>query len=326
MDALRPGLRRESARKGGDGPFAVGVDVGGTKIAAGIVDLDNGAIESAIRVPTRPERGGEAVLADVISIVAELRDSAQRQARPLAGAGVGIAELVAPDGAVKSGYRIAWKGMAIRERLSDVLPSALESDVRAAALAEARYGAGRGVSDFLYVNIGTGVSAVSVRHGRPYAGAHGAALVIANGPRHRTCAACGHTEATVLEDIASGSALAAAFGVGSAEEVLAAAHAGIARAAAVIDHAADALGETVALLVGALDPAAVVIGGGLGAASGRYAERLDAAIRAGIWDGADWPLPILRSSIGASAGVIGAAAAFADAQARQVESELQLLD
>lgn len=325
MDARRPGtIVRAGGRSAGS--FVAGIDVGGTKIAGGIVDLETGSIGTPLRVPTRPERGGEAVLKDVIAMASELQAAASRSGTPLWGIGLGVAELVNPNGDVFSDYRIAWKGLGVRQRLSAILPALVESDVRAAALGEARYGSGQGIADFLYLNIGTGVSAVSVRHGRPYAGAHGAALVIANGPRHRACARCGHDETTVLEDIASGSAIAAAFGVGSAEEVLAAAGAGVARAAAVIDHAADALGETIALLVGALDPAAVVIGGGLGSAQGRYADRLDAAIRAGLWSGADWPLPILRSSIGPRAGVIGAAAAFADSHARQAEPELQLTD
>lgn len=320
----RPAIHRDQGKR--DASFAIGIDVGGTKIAAALVDLATGALSEERRLPTQPERGGEAVLADVRSLVSDIISAAERSGRAASGIGVGVAELVDPEGGIRSGYRIQWKGMDIGRRLSAILPTQIDSDVRAAALAEARHGAGKGIADFLYVNVGTGVSAVSVRHGRPYAGAHGAALVIANGPRHRKCQACGNTESTVLEDIASGSALAAAFGVGSAEEVLSAAQAGVQRAAGIIDHAADALGETIALLVGALDPAAVVIGGGLGAAPGRYADRLDAAIRAGIWDGADWPLPILRSSIGARAGVIGAAVAFAENHTREVEPELQLFD
>jgi predicted NBD/HSP70 family sugar kinase len=95
----------------------------------------------------------------------------------------------------------------------------------------------------------------------PYAGSRGAALVIANGPVICTCPQCGHLARHVVEDIASGPALAAAYAAGCrSEDVLRAAQTGDAQAIAVIDHAAQALGQVLALLVNALDPAKLVIG------------------------------------------------------------------
>ena len=298
-----------------EGRHALGIDVGGTKIAGAIVNLATGAIAARRQIPTDCHRGGEPVLEDVARLARTLMADANRmQVEPLA-LGVGVAELVGPTGQVFSDYRIKWKGIDIQDRLRAFLSNrartevTVSSDVRAAALAEARFGSGRGGSDFFYLTIGTGVSGVLVQNGVPYAGSRGAALVIANGPTLTHCAHCGHMTSHVVEDIASGPGLAAAYAFGCrAEDVLAAAHAGDARAVAVINHATHELGRVVALLVNSLDPATVVIGGGLGCAPGRYFDTLTKAIHAGLWDADVHDLPVLQSTLGRDAGIIGAAA------------------
>ena len=298
------------------GRHAIGIDVGGTKIAGGVVDLVTGAISGRVRVPTDAARGGDAVLADVARMALDLLHGAKGVGVMPGALGIGVAELVDSKGEVFSDYRIKWRGLDVPRRLAaqmrDLEPGEIvvSSDVRAAALAEARYGAGRGGADFYYVTIGTGVSGVLVQNGQPYAGTHGAGLVIASGPTRCTCPQCGHVEARVVEDVASGPALAAAFAPGCrAEDVVAAAQAGDARARAVIDHAVGALGPVLALLAGALNPDRLVIGGGLGSAPGPYFDSLTTAIRAGLWDGYRRDLPIVQAALGPDAGLIGAAAA-----------------
>ncbi|MEI6098883.1 MAG: ROK family protein [Alphaproteobacteria bacterium] len=303
------------------GRHAIGIDVGGTKIAGGVVDLVTGAISGRAQVPTDAARGGDAVLADVARMALDLLHGAQGVGVLPGALGIGVAELVDSKGEVFSDYRIKWRGLDVPGRLAaqmrDLDPGEIvvSSDVRAAALAEARYGAGRGGADFYYVTIGTGVSGVLVQNGQPYAGANGAGLVIASGSVRCTCPTCGHVEARVVEDIASGPALAAAFAPGCrAEDVVAAAQAGDARARAAIDHAVGALGPVLALLAGALDPDRLVIGGGLGSAPGPYFDTLTTAIRAGLWDGYRRDLPIVQAALGPDAGLIGAAAATMKAQ------------
>ena len=297
--------------------LAVGIDVGGTKIAGAIVDLQTGAISARRQVATQFEQGGTAVFAKVADMAAGLTREASIHGATLRGMGVGVAELVDASGAIFSDYRIAWKDIDVQSALSGILPTRVESDVRAAALAEARYGAGRPWRDFLYVTVGTGISAVSVRNGLPYVGANGAALVIANGPTRHHCPACGHRAEQVLEDLASGPGIAASYGTATAEEVLSAAEAGDDRAIAIVDHAAGELGSVIALLVNSLDPASVIVGGGLGSAPGRYWTALNAAIRAGLWTGFARQLSIVQAQLGPDAGLIGAAATLHDQTKRQ---------
>jgi glucokinase len=231
------------------------------------------------------------------------------------GIGLCVAELVDLDGNVTSGHTIKWNGWPIRERLSRIAPTVIESDVRAAALAEAIYGAGLDYEIFLYLTVGTGVSCCLVMHKRPYAGAHGDALICASSPLTSTCAECGASNQVALEDYASGPALARRYQpfsperISRAEEVINAAKGGDARAIEIVRSAGDALGVTAGLLINTLDPEAVVVGGGLGRADGLYWECFLRSTRAHIWAEARRNLPITHAAL-ARNGVIGAAVNF----------------
>ena len=290
---------------------ALGIDVGGTKIAAGVVTRA-GALLFPRQLPTAAERGGEATLRDVEALSTELATRAEEAGMKVAGIGLCVAELVDLQGNVTSGHTIKWDGWPIRERLSQIAPAVIESDVRAAALAEAIYGAGRDHEIFLYLTVGTGISCCLVSHKRPYAGAHGDALICASSPLTSTCAECGATNKVALEDYASGPALASRYQpyarkkISRAEEVISAAQDGDAQAVEIVRSAGNALGVTAGLLVNTLDPEAVVVGGGLGRAGGDYWECFLRSMREHIWAEARRNLPIKHAAL-AQSGVIGAA-------------------
>jgi glucokinase len=295
---------------------AIGVDVGGTKIAAGLVTFPNGEVCERRQINTASARGGEAVLADVFRLCEELvvasRSPAQRTIQCI---GVGVCELVDLDGNVVSENCIAWKDRSVRKRLSKFAPAVLEADVRAAALAEAMFGAGRPFKQFLYVTIGTGISCCLVLDGKPFTGAHGATGTMASSPVSVPCEQCGHMSHRALEEIASGPALVTRWnerGVGRADTgqaVLAAARQGNADAMDIVRSAGEALGSSVGILLSVLDPEAVVVGGGLGLSEGLFWESFVASTHRHIWSEAHRQLPIVRAATGADAGVIGAAAA-----------------
>ena len=265
--------------------LALGIDVGGTKIAVAVVDTATGAVVERRRVPTHPERGGAAVLAECAAFAAELGEGRL----PV---GAALCELVDLDGRPASGDTVDWRGLDLEAGLG-ASRVVLESDVRAAALAEARFGAGSSAPHFLFVTVGTGASACLVLDGRPYAGAHGEALVLGAPPVERT---------------ASGPALALAAGEKRAEDVLAEPAHG-----ATLDDAAVALGGVLAVLANALDPALVVLGGGLGTASA-FRERVERALQARVAYPREPPLPLVGSLLGADGGVVGAALVAADAR------------
>ncbi len=262
---------------------AIGIDVGGTKIAAGLVDTATGACEARFERVTRPERDPAVILGECVAM-------AQRLA---AGAGdvpigIGVCELVDREGHTRSAQTIDWRAVDVAGAFAGIGPAVVESDVRAAAVAEARFGGGRGVGELLFVTVGTGISCCLVLDGSAYEGARGNAICFGAPP---------------VEDAASGLALAAAGGRAWAEEVLA-----DPALDGVVETAATALGAGLAWLVNALDPGAVVIGGGLGLVD-RYRELAVAAMRPMIFADNTRDVPVVPAQLGADAGVIGAALA-----------------
>ena len=261
---------------------ALGVDVGGTKIAAARVDVEHGAVLESRRRPTAPERGPAAVLADCRALIDEL-------GAEVAAVGLAVCELVDPDGRVRSAETVDWRDTDLRATFDRV-----ESDVRAAAVAEARFGAGRDEPDFLYVTVGTGVSHCLMADGRPRRGVRGSAI---------------GTGAPLVELWSSGVALARRSGHASAEDALA-----DPAAAEVVEEGARRLGLALAALVNALDPGAVIVGGGLGL-NDSYRERVEVALRSAVYDPGARDLPFLPAGLRADAPVIGAALVAVQGQA-----------
>ena len=137
----------------------------------------------------------------------------------------------------------------------------------------------------MYVTVGTGISSCLVQDGVPYAGARGNALILASSPLTTVCTTCDAVLRPVLEEYAAGPALVARYNRAAAgrmvraEQVLAAARAHDHVAADVVFTAGEALGVSVGWLVNVLDPAAVIVGGGLGLAGGLYWDSFVAATR-----------------------------------------------
>jgi glucokinase len=270
----------------------IGIDIGGTKIAAATVDLETGRVVDTRVIATQAQRGGAAVLESCVALARELAHG-----QVVDGVGICICEIVDAGGEITSDVTIKLLDVPVAEAFTAIAPAVLESDVRAAGRAEAVFGAGRGLDTFLYISIGSGIGGCFVRHGVPLVGTHGKALIVGVAP-------------SPVEDVASGPAIAAACGLPDAESVLLAAGEGDPRALGVVRDAARTLGATIACLANMLDPDAIVIGGGLGLADGVYREMLAPAIKEGIWRVREADLPaIVKAQLGQDAGVVGAALA-----------------
>ena len=257
--------------------LCLGIDVGATKIAAGLVAMEEPHILERRQVET-PRDGGE-VLCACVRLADELnRPKVERL-------GVALCELVRPDGTIASAATVDWTRLDVTGAFSHLAPALVESDVRAAAVAEARLGAGRGRDSMLFINVGSGVSHTMVVDGRPLVGAHGNAII---------------TGAPPVEGWSSGLALARSSGASTAEEVLR----DPARAGVVADGA-KRLGHVLAMLINALDPGVVVMGGGLGAVR-RYREMVAAAARPLIYAEDTRHVEIAAAALGPDAALLGA--------------------
>lgn len=332
-------MSHSSAGAGIKSGLALGVDVGGTKIAAGIVDTASGALTAREEIPTQAERGGLAVLDDVCALCVRMLQAAPA---PIEHIGVGICELVDPTGAVQSSQTVAWQGLPVRETLRDVVPHAVvESDVRAHAVAEAWFGAGADYALFTFITVGTGISSCIVQNRVPLTGAHGNALVLATAPleipvadselnardldSREGDAVASDTNAGdgqpvpvrsfVLEEYASGLALLQRYAAATGEtlahgrSLFQRAAEGDAHACRILAGAGAALGNSLAFLVNIIDPQAVIVGGGLGLAGGLYWTHMEAGMRRAIYAENSRQVPLLPAQLGADAGIIGAAMA-----------------
>jgi glucokinase len=291
----------------------IGIDVGGTKCAGGIVSMPKGRMLTRRSQPTRPQRGGEPLLIDVSEMARSLQEKARGLGVDVSALGIGVAELVSPVGEVLSDATIHWKNVGVRERIQQEtgLKVFVEADVRAAARGEAHLGAGRKFTSFVYVTVGTGISASIVIKKLPYAGTWGLTGTFASSPG-LIATDDGIVSGPPLEHFAAGPALAARYAArkpdfsGAAPEVLELADAGDAMAKSIVTSAGQAIGAAVAQLVNTLDPEAVVIGGGLGLVGGLYRAAIEESMRRHVWSDLHRDLPLLSAKLGEDAGWIGA--------------------
>ncbi|MFI1093256.1 ROK family protein [Streptomyces sp. NPDC020917] len=288
-----------------------GVDIGGTKISAGLVARD-GTLGRTVTVPTPGADGPGAVLAAAAGAV-------RRLGEPVAAVGVGSAGVVDPVAGVIVSATDAlpgWAGTDLRGGLRALLgvPVAVENDVHAHALGEAWTGAAVGGRTVLLVAVGTGIGGSllaggAVHHGaRNVAGHVGHLAAPAAAGRPCTCGGAGHVEA-----VASGPALLAAYRRHGGDPAAAGLHTvaelarqGDALAAGTLAEGAAALGEVLGGLANVLDPDAVLIGGGVSACGDVWWRPLRAAFAAALLPPLR-PLRLTPARLGPSAAVIGAA-------------------
>jgi glucokinase len=290
---------------------AIGVDVGGTKTALGLMDASGLTLLDTTVIPTGRERGGRAVLDDIRAGVSDLAGLAAGRGLAVTGIGLVVPEVVGLAGQICSAAVMPeWDQLPVAQVLSEVAPVVVEADVRAAAFAEAVLGAGQGYDYQVFLTLGTGISYTAVYQGRPIAGSRGGALNVGTSVLAMLPEGCGQPREIVLERLASGGALVQRYvsrggSASGVPDVLAAAERGDQAAADVLREGALALGLGVALLVNMLDPEAVIVGGGLGSADTPYWPQAERYARQYLHNFAAGTV-MVRSALGPDAGVIGA--------------------
>ncbi len=305
--------------------FAIGVDIGGTKIAAGLVS-EAGELLKRESEPTPDDSS------TIPKIVAELAERLAGDEK-IVGIGIGAAGFTSTDRTtVRFAPNINWVDEPLAERVSQLvdLPVVVENDANAAAWGEFAFGAGEDTDDLLLVTIGTGVGGGIVHHGQLYRGGFGIAAEIGHMRIVPNGIECGCGEHGCFEQYASGSAL-----VRVARERVANGDRGTAALKALADgdltkitgpgltalaHGGDALsiellaelgqwiGEGIAILASILDPRVVAIGGGVAAAGDLLLAPVVEAFETHLPARAHRPQAEVRlAALGNAAGIIGAA-------------------
>ncbi|GMA95508.1 glucokinase [Pseudolysinimonas kribbensis] len=284
----------------------IAIDVGGTTIKGALVDAA-GVVRATEIAPT-PRPGAERTVLEVASRLAAAAPGVGTN--PVA---VGIVSpgIVDPGGVVRIAVNLDWRDLPLAQLAEDALglPAVVTHDVRGAGVGELRCGAGIGVRDLAVVQLGTGIASALVVHGELVVGAGSAAGEVGHLPVIPGGERCACGQEGCVEAYASGGAIARRYaartGRPATAEQIVGLLGGDADADAVWAEAITALGRGVLSIVALLDPALVVLGGGVAAAGDALLEPLRGSIT-GTLTWRECP-PIVVSPLGAEAGRLGAA-------------------
>jgi glucokinase len=297
-------------------------DLGGTKLAAALVDRSGKVVERrSVDVEKRSAMGP---VEQILELARELSRGKSGKAR-IAAVGVAVPGLVRRDGTVWAPNLPGWKRMALARRLKQALrvPVVVESDRNAAVLGEAWHGVARGKSDVIVLMLGTGIGAGILNRGRLVRGAHElsgcAGWMVVTDEHGPETVGVGQ-----LESLAAGPAIARAAkrkltsGVGgllteipadaiTAHEVAKAARRGDAASIDVYQEAGRLLGHAVANLVSLFDPETVVIGGGLASAADLFMHSLRKSMKERVQPLAGKQVRVVVSRLGSNVNLLGVA-------------------
>jgi glucokinase len=319
---------------GGRDTAFVGVDLGGTNIRAAVFD-DGINILGRSESPTQAQEGADEVIRRIAACVREALERASVAKREVAGVGLGAAGLTDwRTGVVVLASNLGWRNVPLKERLEqelDGLRVEVDKDTNAAALAEARLGAGREFRHFLYVTAGTGIGGGLILDGSLYRGATGGAgdighvVVDPDGPR------CGCGDHGCVEVFSSGAGMVdrareMLAGSGEAassamtveglttETIFEAAGEGDAVAARVVETAGRALGLALANYVNINNPEAIVLGGGVVRAGRAYMEPVERELSQRALPALGEIVKLVPPELGDDVGVTGAALLLAESE------------
>jgi glucokinase len=306
--------------------YALAVDIGGTKMAAVVIDSSGQMVNDVATAPVPFAGDGRA---DPNEIIVWIRSRLSETRLPLEGLGVSLCGNVDEDtGFVPLSPNLHWRRVPFGHMVQDAtgLPVMAATDVRMAALAEAAWGAARGIRYFAWATIGTGYGGYLFLDGKLYRGFHG----YAGNFGHNTWdefegALCGCGKQGCVETFVSGPGIARAgqqkaasgespllarqaqTGLVDTRAVFQSAEQGDPGAQAVLDEAQRLTAISLAGLVNILDLEMIVVGGGVANASPDYVQQLDRRIRRYLMtEEAKRDLRVVRESF-ANAALVGAA-------------------
>ena len=307
--------------------YAIGVDLGATTVKTGLVSSE-GKILVQTKLPTLGERGPKAVIQQIRKSVEEIQVHAK--GKRLKGVGIGSPGIVDEEGVVKDPPNIkGWHRVALQREIKKYFSMVVkvENDANVAAIAEAKFGAGRRHPNFLFVIWGTGVGGGIIMDGRIFRGPSGGAGEIGhvsidrNGLRCN-CGSRGCVEAYVGQRYLSKRTIArlkthprskilklVSGDIRKVEPmyISRAAHDGDALAREMFIESGTILGVALGGVMNVLDLRVIIIGGGVSAAGGFVFEAIRKSVRSHVLKPLKQDIVVVPAKLGNSAGILGAA-------------------
>ncbi len=299
---------------------AIGIDIGGTKIS-GVLGTPSGKVLSSFQIPTGVRTHAKSCLNRLLSEIQNLKDQAAHKGFKVCGIGVCLPGAVDSEKGVvpRSPNLPGWKGIKLRSIIQKRfrLPVQMVNDANAAAVAEHSLGAAKGLSNFIYLTVSTGIgSGIFIQgkllEGKSFvAGEVGHMTLVPDG----SLCACGNRGC--LEAYASGTAIMREYRrttkskslFHGAREIGALAKKGNRAALKVYQKAAWDLGIGLANLLNVLNPEMIILGGGVfKSAPSSYWKAILASTKKHAWPEAYHSVTIVRSSLDENVGNLGALA------------------
>jgi len=285
----------------------IGIDLGGTKIA-GVLTTPSGKIIMDVQIPTEAQKGKKQVIANIKKAVRMLIHSHKAKVSAI-GIGAPGPILYEKGIVIEAPNLPGWKKVHLKNILEKEfkLPIFVDNDANCAALAEARFGAGKSAKHFIYMTVSTGIGGGIIIDNKLYRGAIGSAGEFGHMKIADSSPKCGCGNYGCLEALASGSALKKMTGM-NAISVELAARQGEKKARQAIRELAHYLAIGIANLINAFNPEMVIIGGGLSNMRELIVSPVKKEFKKYALSLPAKSVRIVRAKLGTKAGVLGAAA------------------
>lgn len=310
--------------------FAIGVDFGGTKISAGVVNLETGRLVGASKKKTREAREQDDVVKRIVAVVDEAVAESGVEFRKIQGMGIGAAGMVnRQKGILLAAVNIGANDIELSDPLSRqyAIPCKLGNDVEVATIGEMHFGAGRNCDNFVCIFVGTGIGSGIVRDGKLYRGATGTAGEIGHMLLFPDGKQCGCGAFGCLEAYASRTAIAKSIlvdlgrgldtilrdkvdmtkGILRSKALAQAVTQGDELVINCVREAARCMGMGLASVINFYNPQRIILGGGVVEAIDSYVQLAEREARRLALKIPSRKVEIVRAELGDYAGIIGAA-------------------
>ena len=277
----------------------LGIDIGGTKTRFGIVNISTGKIIYKQIIKSKTFKSDKKNLENITTIGLEIIELAKKKySININNIGVGVPELINNNGIIKGEYNFAWENLSFKKHFKKYnFKAKADSDVRNALRGEKLYGKGKKFKNFIFVNIGTGLSYALFNDNKIYSGFNGFAIHFASSKINLYNPKNNENISLVPEDHYSGKSITLIPESMDSEKYK-----------KYIKNIANSLGSLIGLLINIVDPQGVIIGGGVVMNNDFFYKTIVNYTRKCIFAESCKDIPIITSKLGDDAALLGAAA------------------
>jgi glucokinase len=274
---------------------AIGIDIGGTKTMIGIIDITKGKVIKKISISSKQFQNDKenlkSIVSNTIDIIGKLK---------INKIGIGVPELIDNKGIIRGDYNFNWLNKNLADNFPKKFKVIVDSDVRCHLRAEKLYGHGKNAKNFIYINIGTGLSYAHFKNNEIYSGANGFAIHFASSKMTLFDPKRNKKISLIPEDFYSGKSIMTYFKKNK----------NIKKQKVILENIADSLGSLIGNLVNTVDPGFIVLGGGVVLNNIEFRKMLINYSHNYIFFKDIKKIKILVSKLKIDTGVLGAAAIF----------------